>query len=941
MRKYIALSFLALATFPIAQGAPISTNQAREKALAFFQARANGKAKDVSLGKTFKGTPTAGAIPYYIFNRTDERGFVIVAGDNNAPSILAYSDTDVLNADNMPPALQMLLDGYAAEIKVAELSATSHSQAAPTSTTEARQVIAPLLTTHWGQTGIFAKQCFTADGKQAVAGDAATALAQVMNYHQYPKELSDGVSAYTTSKGIGYDALPPTVFEWDRMLDSYQGWATENQLAAVAHLVAYAAHASKTDFGSSYSSAAIDDCAAALSGCFEYANMPKVVARNECGIEEWDRLIYHELSHGRPVVYFAANGLNNTHAFVCDGYDGEGLYHINWGQEGDYDGYYRLHAVHPAALVSANSTTAFGYSMNHHAIVGIAPQAVDDNYEPLTDDAPTATWENLEVTEVQQRLGNNVKKVLRVTVENHGASDFAGPLRLYVNGSYSSVENLYVAAGATGYVDFYFVRQGNTYAIKVVDDASLQVLFEDDSFELVDVNVPQPIIKGYEVLTTNVATMTQHGTCFEIGLNLLNKSETDYFGKVEVKLFIIDEDSGAFVFTTTSTKTSDVAVASGATTHVQLKLDDLSVGDHFYYTINAAGYTIKGGSANRPYTVVEGYACWDSNGTRRMVALTETTQVPAWAAAVDFSGCDLTAVEIVPNGNPNTLYYIDTDTNVPTSLHDSHVVKGGTAVGDIVFYDGYGTFVPRSFDVEGEVAYERTFEKGGFGEDGWQTVILPFAVTQVTADEKVLQWQHGRDGNVYDFYLQRLNKVSADTAYFVPVDQWMPNTPYLVAVPNGRWGGVLDLTNTPLRFSATNTRVERTAGEATITATAMLSGTSGQLSEEEDIFVLNEAGDAFVKEEEATVAPFRCWFTERTIASLPYETIHIASQTPFSGDVNNDGRVSVIDVTLLVDFILGNVQVSLPLVAGDMNNDKLVSVIDVTLLVDFILGNVH
>ena len=835
------------------------------------------------------------------------------------------------------PALQALLDGYAAEMKAAEgMTPARSAKATRAAATEARQVIAPLLSTHWGQDEIYAEQCFNNKGSRAVAGPAATALAQVLYYHRHPRVMETSVPAYTTEKGHSYDELPPTVFEWDLMLDSYLGQATEEQIAAVAHLVSYAAHAAQTDFGRTSSTATAENCAAAFNGCLGYDNPAKLVTRDTCGVEDWDRLIYHELSQGRPVVYFAATGLDSTHAFVCDGYDGEGLFHVNWGKEGDCDGYYRLHAFHPASLVSSGKINQYGYSMQHQAIVGISPITVEDNYGTLTGNAPEATWQDLEVTAVQQLLNNNLKKMLRVSVANHGTSDFAGPLRLQIGDSFCSSENLYVAAGGSDYVDFYFLSDPGTYAIKVVDGASSQVLFEDDAFEIVNTEESSLTIVDYEVFTTDMETMTQNGSRLEMEVTVRNDGTADYFGNVELKLYNLQGEDGIFVFAITSTNTCNVVLAPGETRKVMLKIDDLKVGDRFYFTIRTTGNSIKVGSLNQLFTVVDGYAYWDKKGIRHTAALAETTQVPTEAVAVDFSGRDLTAVEVVPNDNPNTLYYIDTESDVPAALYDNNVVMGATAVGDIVFHDGYDSFVPRSFDVEGDVSYIRSFDIGGFGKEGWQTVILPFAVKQVSAGEKVLDWQHGCDGKNYDFYLRGLNRVGADTAYFEPADQWMPNVPYLVAVPDGRWGDELDLTAKTLRFSASNARVERTAGGAMVSTAAVLSGTTGELSEE-NVYVLNEAGDAFVRVEKATVNPFRCWFAERAEGAWPYDTIQIASQTLVTGDANNDGLLSVVDVMQLVGCITGSTPLSLPIVAGDVTCDTQLSVADVMAVVEMVL----
>ena len=61
--------------------------------------------------------------------------------------------------------------------------------------------------------------------------------------------------------------------------------------------------------------------------------------------------------------------------------------------------------------------------------------------------------------------------------------------------------------------------------------------------------------------------------------------------------------------------------------------------------------------------------------------------------------------------------------------------------------------------------------------------------------------------------------------------------------------------------------------------------------------------------------------------------------TSILGDVNGDGVVSVTDVTMIVDYILGESNDNFIIENADMNGDGNISVSDVTALVNFILGD--
>ena len=49
---------------------------------------------------------------YYIFNRGDEQGFIIVSADSRTKKILAYSNEGHFDVDALPPEMKAWLGGY-------------------------------------------------------------------------------------------------------------------------------------------------------------------------------------------------------------------------------------------------------------------------------------------------------------------------------------------------------------------------------------------------------------------------------------------------------------------------------------------------------------------------------------------------------------------------------------------------------------------------------------------------------------------------------------------------------------------------------------------------------------------------------------------------------------------------------------------------------------
>ena len=89
---------------------------------------------------------------------------------------------------------------------------------------------------------------------------------------------------------------------------------------------------------------------------------------------QWEQLIYDEVAAGRPVPYAGFNNGSSGHSFICDGYDGNGLFHFNWGWGGSGDGYFSLSVLNP-------SSRAVGYCLGQDAVINIKP--TDDGSQPV------------------------------------------------------------------------------------------------------------------------------------------------------------------------------------------------------------------------------------------------------------------------------------------------------------------------------------------------------------------------------------------------------------------------------------------------------------------------------------------------------------------------------------------------------------------------------
>ena len=384
---YLALfMFIMSSSFLVgmASANPISRQQALQNAQAFLSA----KGKNIPQS-SLRHAPSksATAESYYVFNVGENAGYVIAAGDDCAPAILGYADAGSVDPDDMPSNMKAWLEEYASQIKYMQES--GQSSAGESALTATHPAISPLLTTTWDQGNPYNLNCpdFFTYGK-SVTGCVATAMAQVMYFHRAKSVTATTatIPAYTCrhkwisgsdTLRITVDAIPAgSPIDWNNMLNSYSSSATTAQQQAVANLMKYCGASVQMDYANGAnggSGAYSSDVPKALKNYFNYSDQTVLKYRNNySSADDWDNLIYEELSNSRPVLYSGSNS-SGGHAFVCDGYDGKGYYHINWGWSGTSDGYFLLSALDPDAQGTGGSSA--GYNNNQTAVVYAEPKS--------------------------------------------------------------------------------------------------------------------------------------------------------------------------------------------------------------------------------------------------------------------------------------------------------------------------------------------------------------------------------------------------------------------------------------------------------------------------------------------------------------------------------------------------------------------------------------
>ena len=435
----------------------VTPEEALQQATQFVQnrvARSNGPR--LAPGIQPKLTLASRVSDLYVFNVGSDAGFIIVSNDDCAVPILGYSDSGSFDANNIPDNMRAWLQGYADEIAWAKANHVKPLANAPKRAALGNNVD-PLLTTYWDQGTPYNKLCpaytYGEGTKNCVTGCVATAMAQVMYYtesraNNTTTTTTAEIPGYTSdTKGYNLSAIPAgSTINWDKMKNYYSstyldGYSYE-EAVAVAKLMLYCGVSVQMDYGPGSeggSGAAVSVVDWALINYFGYnAETTQHLDRDSYTDANWEKIIYHELSQGRPVLYAGqaykiVSGTPNEnqragHAFVCDGYKYENdnsYFHINWGWGGTSDNYFALSALEPSDQGYGAQGGYTGFNHMQEAIIGVQKA---DGTGTVAPEVYTA--EGIALRLVSINISENPTKVsntpitITARLTNNSSSDF-------------------------------------------------------------------------------------------------------------------------------------------------------------------------------------------------------------------------------------------------------------------------------------------------------------------------------------------------------------------------------------------------------------------------------------------------------------------------------------------------------------------------------------
>lgn len=347
------------ARFWLSLGTGLRSSQIFTPNLAYAIPRSNG---DMALRTaTINSEEATGENYLYIFNQPNDGGFIIVSGDDRLPTIVGYATNGRLDLDNAPCNLRAFMQTVLYHIESVlqnPLSIPLQKNVIGNPTIFAGGTVEPLLgNIKWNQTPPWNSQCPENGYTRAYVGCVATAVAQIMRYYKWPesgvgKVIHIEKADFNPRKGRKHEVdFSQQTYKWDLMPEevNHTHPTTPEQNAELGKICYHVGVAGKMEYLDQVSGTYSEDMAEGIREHFRYSRAMQVVKRNRYSDESWNALVKSEIDKQRP-VYYAGYGGGMGHAFVVDGYNDKGLFHVNWGWGGQSDGYFRLDLLSPDGL---------------------------------------------------------------------------------------------------------------------------------------------------------------------------------------------------------------------------------------------------------------------------------------------------------------------------------------------------------------------------------------------------------------------------------------------------------------------------------------------------------------------------------------------------------------------------------------------------------------
>lgn len=822
MRFFTSL-FLVAAGCTVAFADVISEDQALANAGKFIEQSSSQSSLRRIADKRPQLTKAMQSRGFYAFNINGDAGYIITSGSDLTQPVLGYSDQGSLDPDNMPDALKYWLETL--DSVIGNIEAGVAQEKALTANSVARvadkKAIEPLVKCKWNQgypynlmTPSYIDQNSGNFNEHSATGCVATATSQIMYYWKWPQEACSTIPSYTynwSGNNKTTEELPPVVFNWDAMTDTYDNNSSEESRMAVAELMVYAGHGMKSGYAGA-TGATSGNALNALKNYFGYTQKAYNVGHLNYTFQEWEDLFYNELAAGRPILMGADNyERTGGHEFVCDGYDGKGLYHINWGWGGYQDGYFVLTVMAPDSQGIGGSTDANGYSMGQNICVNLRPEYYTPDEETVRASISGLSSTQTKINEDEEGVYSlRFNYTLRTILLNQ--YNFEHAFRLVSADDESvvadelSVESRTISPtnrfnlGTT--VKMSNLANGKYVLRGISREMGADEWFYDDNTDrnCIELTVEDGVMsvvvlpgKGSSLVVNSMKLegATVGGNWQKVVYNITNTGN-DFYG--ETYLFVDGVRSSG----------NTISIRAGETVDVYYKFKPSNAPGAHNFILSRATNT---GAANVISNIDRMYNLdcqWNADGTVTTLPKVVGSQsyvIPETAVALYVYGSTPRNIS-VSKANPNVVIYYDEDVELSTRVENnmrkyvSNIVFGKHAK-EAGFKDGYKAAVPIAFTADKAVYTRENMTE-------WSTVALPFDVDEITVDGEPVDWFTSKDDTGKNLFVKQFTGNRSTQLYFAHSEEMKANTPYLVGLKGDFNGSSFDHTGKNVTFTGHN-----------------------------------------------------------------------------------------------------------------------------------------
>ena len=585
MKKHFSFLTLLLGMSVTTVAAPIQPQKAKQLAENFFKGSKNGGAK-LKMSYQAPDETKGGNSLYYIINRGDNQGFVVVSGDTRTRAILAYSDKGYLDEEAIHenPSIHGMFIEFAEQIEWAQQNIEDKPSesykllAARGDFREPRHLIEPLLVVEksnrnvnratpisWGQDWPFNLYSPTVVDRgrryKTVSGCVATGIATVMRWHAWPAR-PQGYTSYTwesTGKrmAINYDEQP--AYDWNNMPEGVDAYGrdnrtgreiTEAQADNIGRLLRDVGYGVKMDFGPAQTGGSgtfLTYAPATLVNNFNYDGRLRCISRQNFSDAAWWAGIQDELTNYGPIVY-AGYSRGGGHCFVVDGLAENRYVHVDWGWNYSSNCWTSIDVLEPGGDHGIGGGIG-AFNRGHQMLRYLKPDGeVNPNPQPEPKPQPTPDTKGVFsivktvspaqfYQEADQRMTVSVKNISNVTYNSYFKLSAVKQGSSYATNLTTTPQKVYVGSGSTKELSFYAdlrnLEKGN-YDLRISYVSNGKWTEMEQSAGRMTISSRSTGAKV--VATSALPTVTTFvGEAVRIEVPVMNAGDADFNGNIEMR----------------------------------------------------------------------------------------------------------------------------------------------------------------------------------------------------------------------------------------------------------------------------------------------------------------------------------------------------------------------------------------------------------------------